>query len=308
MISKDQAQHRPFGMSPVAATTPLTIAICSNRPELAACAARVAQESITEHDRVLVVLDADHATGLEFTDKLPADVQLILNQQQRGLSYSRNQALSLCESSQIVFIDDDVLMNVEAVQKIREAFHDGWDIVGVRILGPEGVDRLPWFISTGQLHYLGIHKEGLASTWGACMGVSMRAVRSSGLRFREDLGRRDGTLLSAEDTTFLTSLKANGAREIFLNTASVRHDVLRSRFRLPQMLRRAFWQGRSERARGQAWAGFWKEVRRNSARECGLVRRICLTGLYSSCVLAGILTETCSRIRPRRTRQEPSRV
>src|SRR5205814_574925 len=105
---------------------------------------------------------------------------------------------------------------------MRRSFADRADVVGVRIDASPGSFDRPWYLTEGQLHYLGIHRPGGPfSSWGACLGINADLARAHGLRFREDLGRRGTDLASGDDTTFIREMKDHGAREVFLDRVCV---------------------------------------------------------------------------------------
>jgi hypothetical protein len=58
------------------------------------------------------------------------------------------------------------------------------------------------------------------------------------------------------------------------------------------LLRRAFWQGRSELRRRDATRGFVKEYTRNWQTIDPRLLRILLTGMYLTAVAAGIVCES----------------
>lgn len=289
---------RRSSLPSVCQATGLTIAICTNRPHLAKESLAKALDATSQADSVLMILDAPECVDPEglARDLRGGRAHVIVHGSRRRLSCSRNQALELCATPYILFIDDDVTLKRRTVEEIREAFTEGHEIVGVRIDGPESGLRLPWYITEGQLHYLGIHGSGTRKTWGACMGFSMRRIEREGVAFRADLGRRSGTLMSAEDTSFIGNLRARGAREVFLAGERVHHDIQPSRLDLRTMLRRAYWQGRSERARNNSLRGLRKELRRNWGSGGSRLRRASMTAVYLPWVLAGVLAESGSRI------------
>jgi hypothetical protein len=189
-----------------------------------------------------------------------------------------------------VFIDDDVALFSATVEGIRNGFRRGFGIVGVRVRGPEAGLALPWYISEGQLHYLSIHNERVTSTWGACMAMSLPGVRERNLTFREDLGRLGRKLSSGEDTSFLSTLRKSGVKELFLSDVFVNHNIDVERLELGYMARRAYWQGRTELLRNNVTGGIRKELGRNwNTATVGLARRLVLTAFYGSCVVAGIV-------------------
>ncbi|WP_308297032.1 MULTISPECIES: glycosyltransferase family A protein [unclassified Streptomyces] len=182
----------------------------------------------------------------------------------RGLSASRNTVLREWADRHVLFVDDDVRLDASAVDAVRAAFRAGAHVVGARLRPPRELRRLPWFLSSGQFHLVGWHRDrGDIKIWGACMGVDADFARRQGLTFDLDLSRTGGNLQSGEDTSFIALMKEAGARECLLPEHAVVHDVDPGRLTLRYLLRRAYWQGRSEARRHQSVAGLRKELTRH---------------------------------------------
>jgi hypothetical protein len=240
------------------------------------------------------------------TDLASRGVRVLLNGANLGLAYSRNQALAQCVHQYLVYVDDDIVVPPETIESIRAAVSEGAGIVGVW-LEPTLIGPAPWWLTGGQYHYLGVHHTvEQAKTWGACMAVDAKLARQTGLRFRDDLGRRGNGLQSGDDTTFLVELRTAGATECFLRESVAAHQVPAGRMRLAYLLRRAWWQGRSEVRRSAATASLRKEWRRAVAAgpaAAGTVRRHLLGLMYMGAVMSGIVAEIAFRVVRRRREQ-----
>jgi Glycosyl transferase family 2 len=279
--------------------TPLSIAMCSNRPQKLANAAWLL-DCTAVGDEVLLVVDL--APGPAETNVLTGlasrGVRVLSNGANRGLSHSRNQALARCAHRHLVYVDDDIVVGRETVEAIRTAVSAGAGIVGVW-LEPTFIGPPSWWLSGGQYHYLGVHHTvEQAKTWGACMAVDTKLAQQIGLTFRNDLGRRGNSLRSGEDTAFLADLRAAGASERFLRDSVAAHQVPPERSRLRYLLRRSWWQGRSEVCRSTALSSLRKEWRRAVApgpAAASVGRRYLLSLLYTGAVLSGIVTEGAIR-------------
>jgi hypothetical protein len=273
----------------------LSFAICSNRPHNFANAGRLV-DVVGEDDEVILVADLQprpsDAAGLD--DLESHGVRVLRNGVNRGLSYSRNQALAKCRHHFLVYVDDDIALTAETVEAIRTAIDDGTSIVGVW-LEPRFPGPRPWWLTGGQYHYLGVHHTvEQAKTWGACMAVDAKLARQANITFRDELGRRGNGLQSGDDTTFLGELRAAGAVERFLQDAVASHHVPSGRTRPDYLLRRAWWQGRSEVRRSTAATSLGKEWRRGVARgpaAAAPALRYALSLVYTGAVASGIVTE-----------------
>lgn len=277
---------------------PLTLAVCSNRPEQLSKHWRSNLAALGAGDRFLVVLDTGNTPDTsEVADELRASgVAVIINHKNLGLALSRNIALSNCSTSHLVFIDDDVLVSEDVVEAMRLAFAGGAGIVGVKVSGPSRGFPVPWYLSEGQFHYLAIHNPRTSSfnTWGACMGLNMDLVKSLDIKFQPTLGRKGDTPMCGEDTTFLKDLKSCGATEACLGHVAVSHNFDPARLSLAYLLRRAYWQGRTEVRRGDTRGGLRKEWRRYLDTGARPLKRISLALMYGAVVGLGVLAERLS--------------
>lgn len=273
----------------------LTFGICSNRLDKLNSHLQENRSAIGIRDLLIIVLDLPDSTEvLALASQLEAQGgRFVRNGANRGLSFSRNRVLEVCETNHLVFLDDDTSITQEVVESIRHGFTQSYEIVGARLSSPFGNKSIErWFLSSGQLHYLGLHPTNCrCTTWGACMGIDLRFVRRHSLRFRDDLGRHGTQLRCGDDTTFLAQMRTLGAREKFLDNLHATHHVAPERLKLPYLLRRALWQGRSEFRRRQAIKGLRKEWQRNLNCSGPWYQRASLSLLYTGFVLIGILVE-----------------
>ncbi|HUZ26347.1 MAG TPA: glycosyltransferase [Streptosporangiaceae bacterium] len=280
----------------------VTIAICSNRPERLSMAVPRLAAAARRDDHLLIVFDGllGDADAILTEHASPGRARLVSNETNRGLAYSRNRVMKECQTRHVIFVDDDVVIGSEVIEAIRASLARGAAVVGARVIADLGGRARPWHVTSGQLHYLGAHPpRGAVSIWGACMAVDIETARLLGVEFDEALGRVGATLCSAEDTTFVRAMVARGARQETLADASVRHLVDPGRLRLAYLVRRSYWQGRSEARRGDALHGLRKEWARNAAADAPSVQRIALAALYTASVIAGIAVEL---LRPGRSR------
>jgi hypothetical protein len=250
----------------IAADRALVVAVCTSR--LDQLAAR--WEANIAHLRAgefFVLLDAPHTAHAQaIGDQIRArGGRMVCHGATRGLSAARNSVLDAHPDHRVLFIDDDIQLSRPVVDAVRAAFSSGAHVVGARLVPPTRPGRWPWFFTEGQMHLVGWHSPaGQIKTWGACMGINAAFAHRHGLRFDARLGRTGRRLESGDDTSFVAAMKAAGAREQLLPSVCVVHDVDPTRLTLRYLVRRAYWQGRSEVRRGQILAGLRKEWRRHS--------------------------------------------
>jgi hypothetical protein len=273
---------------------PITLAICSNRPERFAVVVARISPLLGSQDFLLMIADtrADQIPKRVIrTATFESRARLLCNGQNLGLAYSRNKALKETTTRYLIFFDDDIRPTSQAIHGLCGALAAGAGIVGTRIDADLQGRPAPWFLTPGQLHYLGSHDPAQpASIWGGSFGIDVEQALMLGISFDENLGRAGDDLASAEDTTFVRALTAQGVRGEILHHVHTRHLIDPSRLTLAYLLRRAFWQGRSEVRRRDTRHGISKEWQRN--RSGG---RLALAVLYMASVLSGACWEGLAR-------------
>jgi hypothetical protein len=286
----------------------LVVAICTSRPDDLRARWKHTVAQLRDEELYVVVDDVESREwGALIGEIRAAGGTVHVLGAPRGLSAARNAVLDERGDHSILFIDDDVLISGAAIASAGAAFAAGAHIVGARLVPPGDPADLPWFLTPGQVHLVGWHSSAEAvKVWGACMGIDARFARAHGLRFDQQLGRTGRRLESGDDTSFVAAMKQRGARETLLRSVTVIHDVSPSRYRLRYLLRRVYWQGRSEVRRGQGLAGLRKEWGRHW-KLSPPDRRAVLTGLYLAAFLAGAAVETAAIRKSRRARHAERR-
>lgn len=273
--------------------TDFVVAVCTSR--ITDLAARWEHNcDLLEPGEFLVILDAaeDEQARLLTARIKERHGEVVCHGTTRGLSAARNSALDARPGHAILFVDDDVELNREAVDGVRAAFAGGAHVVGVRLSPPPVHPPWPWYFTPGQMHLVGWHAPNPPiKTWGACMGIDAAFSARHRLRFDHQLGRTGRRLESGDDTSYIAAMKREGSAERLLSEASVVHDVDHGRFSLGYLLRRSFWQGRSEIRRRQAWPGLRKEWTRHRGGDLAWL----LPVVYCAAYATGIAWEFLSR-------------
>ena len=266
----------------------LTVCVCSARPVLVRDNVAAWESELAPNDELLIVFDgveADIAGGRRSSRVAPP-------RSSSGLSAARNAALDQARLSHVVFLDDDAIAPRETLDAIRRAFVvDGAHVVGVRLVGAFPSGR-PMHLTDGLLHYVGVHAAStLGSVWGACFAVNCEFARAHGVAFRDDLGRRAGGLQSGDDTTFVAHMRGQGGVVVFLSDVAATHHVRPARACWRYLLRRAWWQGRSEVRRQNIKNGVRKELHRLSRGTRHPLGRVVVVGLFGAAVVVGAAYE-----------------
>jgi hypothetical protein len=283
--------------TPAGAVRPLVVAVCTCR--LDDLSARWKQTmDVLRDEELFVVLDVPASPQVAaLADRIRAHGGTVaVVGETQGLSAARNLVLDCRPDHHVLFIDDDALLSREALVELRRALADGAHVVGARLVPPDALRRLPWYLTPGQVHLVGWHASAdTVKVWGACMGIDARFAHRNGLRFDARLGRTGRRLESGDDTSFVAAMKDCGAQETLLPAIHVVHQVSPARLRLRYLIRRVYWQGRSEVRRGQPLAGLRKEWQRHR-RLSRPALVLPLATLYLTAFLAGVVVEAARSV------------
>jgi len=247
----------------------LTIAICTNNLNKTV---NIALNGIYKLEcRILIVLD----TNVEMNNqsKFLNDSKLeIIKSTKNGLSNLRNIALEMCRTKFILFIDDDVLVNREAVGATYDLLLRRNGIVGVKLSPPEHIKILlvKCYISRNQYHYFSLHnnKHTEKSVWGAYMAFDMSIIKCFNITFDTNLGRKNSNYISGEDTEFINKLQQLGCTKTMIENHMVYHYIDEKRINFYQLFKRVYSQGITEYVRCNIKNGIRKEFSRNFDIHC----------------------------------------
>lgn len=273
----------------------LTVAICTINP-LTAIGMLNSLLSFSQGNQILVILDGRRY----FNDGLNRfahdhNIQLIINEENKGLSYSRNVAMNNASCEYIVFLDDDVVLGSDIIAVYASYFDQGYDMLGGPLRLPRNYPDLPGWLPEGMSSLLGIHTNQ-RKIWGGNFGFNVRKATMEGISFQIDLGRTGRQLQSGDDTSFVQEYcKKTCSKSLFVDELAVDHFISCNRYSLTYLLRRAFWQGISEVRRHSIFAGIVKEYQRAfSPGQCKVKSKIerFLVGLFLFlCFLSGCVFE-----------------
>lgn len=275
-------------------TVALSICVCSSRPSDVRASLACWTAALGREDDLVVLFDTPSEELLEHT--LPPRCEVVWLGATRGLSAARMAALTLAPSRFVLFVDDDATFTGATLDGVRSALYGGAHVAGVRLVASFEHGCRPWYLTDGLLHYVGVHSpKTLGSIWGACFAVDRDFVRAHGIVFRPELGRTDRRLQSGDDTTFVRDVRRHGGVTVLLEDQVAVHRIGPAKRRLWYLLRRAWWQGRSEVRRGDWSCGLAKELRRLTDGSA-VSMTACIVVIFGGVVLAGIVTELCARI------------
>ena len=300
MVKSDFIDYKYIERTHIDASFPInslvTIAICTNKISyLKKYFLNYYRNILVDEINIIIVFD-DKTTELllQIVEELKSDfITIVLNEHNKGLSYSRNKVLDICKTQYVIFVDDEVTFTTNEVAIIgKELFDSRNNIVGCFISGPIAGLKIPFYISPGQLHYLGIHNEydKKKIPWGAFVGIDLYFCKVNNIKFNFKLGRYNTGLQSGDDTTFIFEIQKAGGKVSFIENCVVYHNIDTHRIRLPYLVKRVYWQGKSEVLRDNAINGLKKEISRYlQVQHTSIFKIYFLAIIFSSIFIIGMV-------------------
>lgn len=285
-----RTEEAPEGDGP-----PLTLGVAVTRPDRFRFLLTSLAGQLREHDHFIVVLE-----GLEVTEPahLPVapgrslEIRYVRHPEAQGLSCCRNKIIELAPTRFVVFLDDDTEATPDLLDRYRQRFAEDQQVVGGSLCLPEGYPTWPLWLPRTYGSLLGIH-QAERKIWGGNFGFDRDFAIRHGLYFARALGRCGNNLWSGDDTTFVKEMESRNARTLFDPGIVAYHHISTSRFDLRYLLRRAYWQGRSEVLRKSIGPGLRKEFRRAFGQNSPSRRfaRALAGGLLFASVVLGVTVQ-----------------
>lgn len=251
-------------------------------------------------------------------------VKTILNEQNLGLSESRNRGIKEAKGDVIAFFDDDAVADKKWLRELLRAYSEGEEEVGrvAKLSGAiaAGGKILPMWISNSNTKtksgrpkflpeefywLLGVTHKGFAESEGSGGLVEVRNTFGSNLSFKAEVlralggfrtemgvkGRRG--LLQGEETELCERMRERFGQGVVYNPAAVvYHKIYPERLKLRFLLRRAFWQGYSKRMMKEAGSSVSEEEKFVRVLFGGVVERLKAKSLVAFGQLAVLLLLT----------------
>lgn len=228
------------GASRESTTVDISVCICTyNRRDSLIAALDSLRGARVPEDVGFEVLVIDNnssdgtAAALETFD--PGDLPLrCLTETRQGLSYARNRGVAEARGRVLAFLDDDVLVEVDWLERLSERFAD--EPRPAAVGGPAylmaDLDRPPWWHEEfgGVAGHFDRGSTVLRSEDGyegmIGIGANLAFDRSVFDRygvFRSDLGRSGTSLAMGEEVEFLDRLRRSGERLVYDPRVVVHH-------------------------------------------------------------------------------------
>ncbi|WP_445250816.1 glycosyltransferase family 2 protein [Microcoleus sp. OTE_8_concoct_300] len=255
---------------------PLTIVVCTINPDSCLYLVKSLLKYI-KNDQVIIIIDGkkyDTCSDIHKLDRWQYNVTVVVTEDNCGFSYSRNLGMQKASNRYIIFFDDDIIIFKDVISRYRQLFLEGYTMLGGPLILPKSYPRIPFWLPLGLSSLLGIHTNQ-AKIWGGNFGFELMHSKNANLYFELDLGRKGKKLLSGEDTTFIQKYNQIHGKTKFDIDLAVEHHIKLNRFSIMYLVRRAFWQGRSEVRRHSFLRGLEKEFKRSfSVEESNIIIKL----------------------------------
>ncbi|SDJ23678.1 Glycosyl transferase family 2 [Halovenus aranensis] len=177
------------------------------------------------------------------------------NDENVGLSGSRNNALEYVTGDVVALIDDDAVADERWVEELVTVYESTDAIAAGGRMTPRWVAGKPSFLPAEFYWLVGVNRPGFAedgeevrNTFGSNISFRTWVLDELG-GFETQVGRQGEANLQAHETEFCARMREEYGRGVVYNAdAEVGHKVFAYRTELRWLLERAFWQGYSKRA------------------------------------------------------------
>ncbi|HDY7456571.1 TPA: glycosyltransferase [Vibrio vulnificus] len=214
-------------------------------------------EIANSSDVELIVIDNNSTDGTSEVlksscDFLYGNFKYILEEKQ-GLSHARNRFLEESRGELLLFLDDDALLSKSAIEeyihvadKNPHIYFFGGMVCEEKFEGKPG-----WFDSHFHMAYSILDLGSITSKFPKKLGpiganFMIRRSIVANIKFRTDLGRVGGSLLSGEETDFLVRAGINSNNSLYVGRASVVHCFSRERYTKEWAVKRFQLNGKSD--------------------------------------------------------------
>ena len=239
-------------------TAAVTIVIPTyRRPSLASTLRGIAAQRTTV-DFDVVVVDNDPTGSAEaivssYADSIAGPVRHVV-ESQSGSAFARNRGIAEADAPVLALLDDDVEPRPDWLDHlVAPIVEDRADATGGRVVLDPAVTRPRWFDEDGIGGYLtsfnldDVEREITGREYLVTANAAFRTelVRRTG-GFDPALGPRGHVQLVGDDVHVVREVQRLGGRVHYVPDAVVVHELPAGRLRPSWVLRRAWWQGRSD--------------------------------------------------------------
>lgn len=211
------------------------------------------------YDDIELVLVSDGND--ELYDRIETDygdypeIKTHCNEENLGLSGSRNRALEYVTGDVVALIDDDAIADEQWVEELVSVYENSNAIAAGGKMTPRWVAGKPAFLPEEFYWLVGVTHRGFAepgeevrNTFGSNISFRTWVLEELG-GFETQVGRQGDQNLQAHETEFCARMREEYGQGVIYNPdAIVEHKVFGYRTDKQWLLERAFWQGYSKRA------------------------------------------------------------
>ena len=239
-------------------TVSVIIATYSRAALLDECLRHLSSQHFAPGDEVIIVDNGstDNTSDVVMRHQSAFVVPLqFLREPRPGKSHALTRALSAAGGEVLAFLDDDVNVEANWLEVVRDTMRDpGIALMGGRVV-PRWEATVPEWMRVAPAHYsrlgapLGlldyprdVVQLGPRTVLGANMAVRREVFDALG-GFATHLGKLRGTLLSGEDHELCLRVQRAGYRAVYVPAAIVRHWVPAERARVRYFVSWFYWSG-----------------------------------------------------------------
>jgi glycosyltransferase involved in cell wall biosynthesis len=175
----------------------------------------------------------------------------------KSLSFARNEAIRLCQTDVLLYIDTDAIADPNWAKYLGEALsQSGVGIAGGKIIpkwhkSPSFIQKSQVVLDQYSMLDLGEYNVEVKKVVGASFGLNKKHLGDVAI-FDENLGRRDGKLYSGEESKLCSDALKAGFKIMYVGSSVVQHQVLPERVKFSWIATRMFYQGIASAKRGGA--------------------------------------------------------
>ena len=210
------------------------------------------------HDAVelVVVVDGDESLADRVRDRYGThpDVVVHCNDENLGLSASRNVGVGLASGDVVAFIDDDAVARPDWIARLVGLYERHDAVAAGGRMAPRWVAGEPSCLPAEFYWLVGVTHRGfpteeceVRNTFGSNISFRREVFEELG-GFETDLGRTGERNLQGEETEFAARMRTRYGQGVWYDPdAVVEHKVFDYRTAPRWLVERAFWQGYSKR-------------------------------------------------------------
>ena len=175
----------------------------------------------------------------------------------KSLSFARNEAIRLCQTDILLYIDTDAIAAPNWAEYLSEALsQESVGIAGGKIIpkwhkSPSFIQKSQVVLDQYSMLDLGDDIIDVKKVVGASFGLNKKHLGNVAI-FDENLGRRDGKLYSGEESKLCSDALKAGFKIMYVGSSVVQHQVLPERIKFSWIATRMFYQGIASAKRGGA--------------------------------------------------------